>query len=221
MDPKRPVLEDFVVITDSNGAEKRRVSILEAFRDTPHQSLLRKRKGDVTHNNTLQVLDGALAEKLPAFAAGNVLLSMRANSIVAVLDMETEKIAWARTGSFKLQHDPQILPNGNLLMFDNGFEDRHQSRALELDPSDLSKIWEYPDGPHDPFFTTCCGLTQRLPNDNTLVVTAEAGRTIEVTRDGEIVWEFLTPHIVVPYVKALFEFVRLPEDFPTDWAVSD
>ncbi len=215
---KKPVLEDFVVITDSNGVEKRRVSVLEAFRGTPYRRFLRRRRGDVTHTNTIRVLDGSIAEQLPAFAAGNVLLSTRTNSILAVLDMSTEKIVWAKVGMFKLQHDPTLLENGNILLFDNGNARRNQSRALELDPMDMSIVWRYPGVRKDPFFTTCCGLAQRLPNDNTLIVSADTGRAVEVTRSGEIVWEFLTPHVHMGYVRTLFEFVRLPADFPTDWA---
>ena len=34
---------------------------------------------------------------------------------------------------------------------------------------------------------------QRLPNGNTLINEASFGRFFEVTRDGEIVWEYINP----------------------------
>ena len=221
MNLKKPVLEDFIVITDSNGAVKQRISVLEAFRNTPYRQLIRKRRGDVLHTNTIQVLDGSIAEKLPAFAAGNILISMRTNSVIAVIDIQTKKIVWAKTGTFRLQHDPNLLENGNILLFDNGYGKLSQSRALELDPMDMSIVWKYPRGLEDPFFSSCCSLAQRLPNDNTLVVSADTGRAVEVTPSGDIVWEFLTPHVHLGYVRPIFEFVRLPADFPTDWATAD
>ena len=37
------------------------------------------------------------------------------------------------------------------------------------------------------------GDQQRLANGNTLITESEGGRLLEVTRDGEIVWEFINP----------------------------
>jgi hypothetical protein len=39
------------------------------------------------------VLDGRLAERLPAFRAGNVLVSMLVPNLVAVVDLEREEVA--------------------------------------------------------------------------------------------------------------------------------
>ncbi len=36
-------------------------------------------------------------------------------------------------------------------------------------------------------------MQQRLPNGNTLITESSGGRIFEVTRDGEIVWEFFNP----------------------------
>ena len=35
---------------------------------------------------------------------------------------------------------------------------------------------------------------QRLPNGNTLITEGTDGRLIEVTRDHEIVWEYISPY---------------------------
>ena len=43
----------------------------------------------------------------------------------------------------------------------------------------------------------------------------------EVTPGGEIVWEFLSPHRAGQdgaLIATLYEMLRLPEDFPTEWA---
>jgi hypothetical protein len=37
------------------------------------------------------------------------------------------------------------------------------------------------------------GAQQRLPNGNTLITESEAGRLLEVTADGEVVWEYINP----------------------------
>jgi hypothetical protein len=36
---------------------------------------------------------------------------------------------------------------------------------------------------------------QRLPNGNTLITESDNGRVFEVTRDGEVVWEFFMPTV--------------------------
>jgi hypothetical protein len=53
-----------------------------------------------------------------------------------------------------------------------------------------------------------------------LITESDAGRAFEVTRAGEIVWEFYNPHRAGDdgeYIATLFEVVRLPESFPVDW----
>jgi hypothetical protein len=37
------------------------------------------------------------------------------------------------------------------------------------------------------------GVQQRLPNDNVLITSSMSGRIFEVTRRGEIVWDFHNP----------------------------
>ncbi len=49
------------------------------------------------------------------------------------------------------------------------------------------------------------------------------GRAFEVTRDKEIVWDFVNPHRAGPnneYVGTLFEVIRLPREFPAGWAAA-
>ncbi len=91
--PKRPILEDFVVVLDGKtGVEKRRISILEAYEKSAFKDHFAKRRrsaGDVQHTNALEILDGQLAKKNPAFKKGNILLSMKNTDTAAVLDPNT------------------------------------------------------------------------------------------------------------------------------------
>ena len=50
---------------------------------------------------------------------------------------------------------------------------------------------------------------------------SDNGRAFEVAPDQEIVWEFYNPYRAGDadeYIATLFEVVRLPPDFPLDWA---
>ncbi|UCE87401.1 MAG: hypothetical protein JSU66_06710, partial [Deltaproteobacteria bacterium] len=79
IDPQKPILEDFISVLDAEGREKRRVSLLAALERSEFADLWRKserRTGDLFHTNTLEVLDGRLADRIPAFRKGNVLTSL-------------------------------------------------------------------------------------------------------------------------------------------------
>jgi hypothetical protein len=223
LDPARgpkPFLEDFVTRLGPDGREKRRVSVLAALRDsrfTELAALAAERHGDVLHTNTLARLDGRFADRLPAFRAGNLLLSSRELSFLAVLDPEAGKIVWTMRGEFREQHDPQLLDSGNLLLFDNGGR-RRASAVLELDPQSGATLWEYRGSASAPFHSDTCGTAARLANGNTLITESDNGRAFEVDRAGEIVWEFRNPARAGPegeYVATLFEVVRLAPELPT------
>jgi hypothetical protein len=227
--PERPILEDFVTRLDANGNEKGRFSLLEALEASPYAHLrerarlrsdgIRHQRGDILHANSLAVLDGRLAARIPAFREGNLLVSSRPLSFIGVVDPAREELVWTMQGSFREQHDPKVLPGGNLLLFDNsGLGEA--SRVMELDPSSGAVVWEYRGTPEAPFFTRTCGAAERLPNGNTLITESDGGRAFEVTAAGEIVWEFWNPARAGDHgelVATLFEVVRLPPDQPLDW----
>jgi hypothetical protein len=227
IDPYQPILEDFVTVLDAHGLEKRRFSLLRAFEQSDFsgiwhstQQRQRGRLGDIFHTNSIELLDGSLAARIPAFKKGNLLISVLKMNAIAVVDVHEERVVWAQTGSFRLQHDPKILPDGRLLLFDN-LGQGDVSRVMELDPLTGKLLWHYSGTPNQPFFTKSCGTAERLPNANTLVTESESGRAFEITPQGEIVWEFLSPHRVGAMgelVAMLFEVVRLGPDFPLDWA---
>ena len=227
--PRLPVLEDYVVVLGPDGEERRRVSVLECVERSELEIDLRARvehNQDIFHTNSLEVLDGSLASRVSAFRRGNVLVSLRHLDLLAVLDLRERRVVWAAQGEWRAQHDPTVLPSGRLLLFDNegvfrlGGEE-HASTVLELDPLDLSVGWRYRGSELEPFYSETCGTAQRLPGGTTLITESDAGRAFEVTREGEVVWEYWNPHRAGPggrYIATLFEMVRLPADFPVDWA---
>jgi hypothetical protein len=218
--PRDPVLHDFISILDAGGHETRRVSILEAIERSSYPDLLHRmpKKDDLLHTNTLELLDGSLSARLSSFAEGNVLISMPHINTIAVVDMSEEKIVWALGGLWVKQHDPGVLRNGNLLVFDN-LGAGGWSRVLEIDPLSQAIVWLYDGSDHD-FFTRTIGTNQRLPNGNTLITESESGRAFEVTPSHQIVWEYRTPNRAGKKresVATLFELIRLDADHPIDW----
>ncbi len=94
INPDHPILEEFIVVLDSEGNELKRVSQLEAIEKSPFASLLdgMADRGDIFHTNTIEVLDGRLAARLPAFRKGNVLICIRELDNIAVIDMERAEV---------------------------------------------------------------------------------------------------------------------------------
>ena len=73
---------------------------------------------------------------------------------------------------------------------------RHFSRVLEIDPLTLEKVWEYSfeGSERFRFFSSYVSSAQRLPNGNTMITEGADGRIFETTREGDIVWEFVSPY---------------------------
>ncbi|MCF7831227.1 arylsulfotransferase family protein [Candidatus Gracilibacteria bacterium] len=128
------------------------------------------------------------------FQEGNWLFSFRHGSMVFILDKDTKEVVWRITqfdieGDIQGPHDPTMLPNGNIMIFDNG-RYREWSRLIEIDPFTLEVVWEYKD---PDFFTLTRGDAQVLPNGNVLIVESDSGRIFEINKDKEIVWEYYRP----------------------------
>lgn len=221
INPDRPVLEDFVTILDPKGAVLRQISILEALERSRYSGAvaLRAAGGDIFHTNTLELLDGRLAALSPKFAAGNALISMRDLNMIAIVDLGAEEVVWASIGIWVKQHQPTLLDDGRILLFDNLGRAGH-SRVIELDPETGTVVWSYGERSGEELDSECCGSAQRLPNGNTLISETDRGRALEVTRGGEIVWEFVNPErrgADRELIAILPELVRIPGVETFDW----
>jgi len=130
---------------------------------------------------------------------GNLLVSFRNISTIVVIDRRTGAVSW-KLGAPPLsgQHAPHLLPDGHLLLFDNGphrlDESFPFSRVIEIDPATKAIVWKYQEPRPFNFFSPRISNAERLPNGNTLINEGNFGRFFEVTPDGEVVWEFVNPH---------------------------
>lgn len=146
---------------------------------------------DWSHMNTLEMIGPGLAH--PAFRPGRVLICVRNLDFVGVVDLDTEEIVWGwGPGVLDHPHQPTLLANGNILVFDNGFF-RGWSRVVEYDPSAERIVWEYRASDLYGFFSRGRGACQKLPNGNVLITESAKGRVFEVTPEGRVVWNFLNP----------------------------
>jgi hypothetical protein len=227
-----PYLADYLLVISPDGHVQKRIALLNAFLDSPYSltlsgirklsstgrgqgKLLRETKGDVMHCNSVKILSRDLAPRFPLFKAGQVLLSFRSLSTLAMLDPASGKLVWAAQGPWRGQHEAQFLSNGRLLLFDNLggqlIEEEHRTasdtdggaRVLEYDPVTQAMPWSYTDEDSPTFRAVTRGGTQRLPNGNTLLVDPNGGRILEVTRDKHLVWEYSAPSAIRKHNEAI------------------
>jgi hypothetical protein len=195
-----PRIDDYVVVLSPEGEELKKVWLLGALANSPYATMLStvpwyigEGKGDYLHTNSIDVIEGDLAARLPFAAPGQVLLSLREIGAIALLDLEREQIVWALRGPWLRQHDADLLPDGHMLLFDNEGAYGGKSRILEFDPTTLEITWSYAGDDEHGFYSRVRSAQERLPNGNTLITESDGGRLFEVSTEGEIVWEYLNP----------------------------
>jgi len=156
--------------------------------------------GDWTHNNDVEQI-----------ADGTVMVSVRNFDKVVAIDRETKDVKWTlgeddNTTILHEQHNPDYIESEDgtptVLVadslndrvveyeFEGGGEASNASRASS-DSSDgkWNQTWVARGG----------GLSEprdadRLPNGNTLIADRRAHRILEVTPEGEVVWEMYSPY---------------------------
>jgi hypothetical protein len=132
----------------------------------------------------------------------DVIVNWRRNNTMVIIDYASGKIKWhMRDHAYGQQHDVQMLENGNILFFANGanVEDAGPgggSSIVEIDPETKDVVWMYRGAPPRTFFSWFISGCQRLASGNTLICEGVAGRFFEVTPEGEIVWEYVSPFVV-------------------------
>ena len=154
---------------------------------------------------------------------GNLLVSFRRINTIAIIERTTKEIIWRwGPGEIAGQHNPTLLENGNILLFDNGAHRSYTtfdySRVIEVNPETSKIEWEYREDPAFDFNSFICSGAQRQPNGTTLICESLKGRIFEVTHDGEIVWEFHSPfyydHAVFGNNNMVFRAYRYSSEHP-------
>ena len=133
---------------------------------------------------------------------GDFMISFRHINLVAIIDRKTKKFRW-QMHDWRLghQHDIQRLDNGNFLVYANGYHGPWDGRDIgshvfEINPRNNKIVWEYKGQPGFSFDSQSISGVQRLPSGNTLICEGRWGRIFEVTKAGEIVWNYVSPYFV-------------------------
>jgi hypothetical protein len=201
-----PYLDDGIAILTPDGEFIKRLSLLEALKNSVYRPVIpvlafanaTQGLGDLLHANDVEVLTTELAPLYPFAQAGDLLVSLREISAIAIVSVEQEAVTWLARGNWHAQHDPDFLANGNILLFNNidlqlNESGERVSSVIEFNPQTQAVEWSFSGTQSEPLYTSARGSQQRLPNGNTLITESQGGRIIEVTNTGEVVWEYYNP----------------------------
>lgn len=221
--------DDTVLLLNPDGSIRHEESVIDILYRSGWQSVLFSRPGtarrfeeeDPIHLNDAEVLTAELASAFPMFKAGDIMLSLRNPNTLMVVDPETWTAKWVMTGPFLGQHDPDFLPNGRILVYDNritGTSPRFgNSRLIEIDPASKEVVWSFEGTGNQPFYAKARGEQQLLPNGNILISDPHHGRVFEIapSADNRTVWEWI--NLVKPGLVGLVTDVqRVPRSI-VDW----
>lgn len=209
---KLPIWDQSIVVLDGKGRLERTIGFLPLFgrfitdarldaianeqaKRTADSRKRYLRTLDVFHPNSIDIV----AWPHDDTTGTKALITIRDLDRIAVVDLDRQKLLWEwGKGEIIGPHDPWLLDNGNVLVFDNGSHpietgNRLYSRVVEVDPRSGKIVWQYPGKPTPEFISPTRGGAQPLPNGNVLITETTKGHVFEVTRAGDVVWDFWNP----------------------------
>jgi hypothetical protein len=161
---------------------------------------------DILHTNTLELLDG---HPRGLWDRGDVLLCMRELNTIAVVNLARGEVRWSwGTGVLSGPHQPSVLPDGRVLVFDNGISEQ-RTRLLAVEPSTDEVVWSWSEDPPQSFYCPLAGGCELLANGNLLVTNSTAGAAFELTMEGEVVWQLKLPASVYGADKGRVSIYRM------------
>jgi Arylsulfotransferase (ASST) len=213
-----PFFDEFLVTLSADGEVLERISIFDAFARSPYRNALLELaelddpKGDYLHPNAVELVDDRVAARVPGWRAGQILVSLLEMDGLALIDPEAQEVVWFMRGAWHEQHDPDLLPDGHILLFDNqgDLAAGMHSRILEIDPVSGSIVWQFASTDDESFYSKALGSQQALDNGNILITESLRGRIFEITRSGRVVWEYLNPAELNGFHAYVLEAQRLP-----------
>lgn len=198
--------EDAVVEISPSGKILSQASVIDILERNGLTRLWRGRpySDDPFHLNDVQpvALDGAY------WKAGDLFLSFRHLSLIALYRPSTGKILWYRQGPWSLQHDVNILDDHRITVFDNNAGAGASSDGGKVGEADFvqdhNRLLTYDfatDAIASPFeqafaqqriHTVTEGRGQVLKNGDLFVEETNFGRLLRLDPQGRVRWRYIS-----------------------------
>lgn len=169
-------------------------------------------KGDTLHLNDIDIFPAHLPQGF--LRTGDIMISLRNINTVLIIEPGSWRIKHTISHVMLRQHDPDFIDGNSIAVFDNNNrfkpgDPNAYSRILRISLPDNQVSTVFQGSPQQPFFTAVLGKQQWLDNGNILFTDNEHGRVLEITADGEPVWQY-TNLIAQGKTAVVQEAQRLP-----------
>lgn len=185
---------------------------------------------EIVHLNKVEELPSAIANDFPMFEAGDLALSIRELNLVMIISPHTREIKWWHIGPWLRQHDPEFIPHGKLLVFNNNIYPALLDSVSDGNRNNVSNIIEfdfaadnyrivYGERKGQTLLTTLRGKHELTRRNGLLVTEFEGGRVFETDVTGHIIWEYINRYDA-DEVAAVSEARLYPVDYfhVADWS---
>lgn len=104
-------------------------------------------------------------------------------------------------------HYDTMVPRGQVGAVEYGYGNLSNQVVWKWSPLEVDQ-WQH------GFYSSHISGTQRCKNGNTILVAGESGNVVEVTPEGEVVWNYIAPIVPVEGGETLAKTVHGPGDIP-------
>lgn len=206
--------DEGVRIRNADGTVLRDLWLSESLAKSDYPGLLYSvRDGcDPAHVNSVQVVSPAIAETLDGVEAGDLLISAREPSAVAILGGQDGQVRKISIGHTAAQHGPQFLPDGTVVVFDNLGGARTDtaagtggSRIVRIDFRDGTSQTIYPKPGTTPaiaLWSEDGGHVAVSPDGTRVMVSSkDQSRSFEFdVATGKALWSINIAYDIAPYL---------------------
>ncbi len=212
-----PIKEDTILKISADGQVQAELSVPKIFYDNGLVPVLTASGSwywtgmpwdhEIVHLNKIEELPSEMAAGFPMFEAGDLLLSLRDQNLLMVVDRGAARVKWWKIGPWLRQHDPRFKRGGTIVMFNNNiFETAfgtnpaatlaplstpRVSNILEADPVSGAYKVVYGGKKGQELLSVIRGKVDLTRNGGLLITEFEGGRVLETDPAGNVVWEYI------------------------------
>jgi len=210
-----PFSEDTIMKISHDGTIVTEISVPKLFYDNDLDFLLTstgesigpKQKWDeeLLHLNKITELKSNIADDFPSLNAGDLLLSLRQYNMIFAVDPNEKIIKWWKIGPWKRQHDPEFIPGGKIIVFNNNIYRSAFGNGPDLSSLDIARVSNiiefdtvtgkhkiiYGEKRNQELLSVIRGKHEYMSHGGLLITEFEGGRVLETDTSGQIVWEYI------------------------------
>lgn len=194
---KTPVYDEGIRVYRADGTVEKTLLVIKALSEGGYHGLLYALRDDCDpiHINSVDLVTPDIAAKLPGVEAGDLLVSLREPSAIAIMDKEDGHIKLIESGRTAAQHSAHFLPDGTVVAFDNkgGSRKAGGSRIARVNLVTGQAQTVFPQsnaGAVAPFYSTDGGHIMVSPDGKRIMISSkDESRDIEIDAvTGKPLW---------------------------------